>query len=146
MELNRGRIETRELVVMSAPAGSIRWPGLMQIGKITRTRTVKNTGKTSVETVYFITSLPESQTSAEQLLGLLRRHWHIENSLHWVKDNIFAEDRSTIRTEDAPKVASALRNLALYLLKKAGYTPTIGREFFSQNISEAIKLVTYGNI
>ena len=125
---------------MNAPPG-IRWPGLRQIGRITRERVMKNTGKTSVEAVYLLTSLPESQTNPEQLLSENRGHWHIENRLHWVKDNVFAEDRSTIRTKTAPQAASALRNLALHLLRKAGHTPTLGREFFSQNISEAIKLV-----
>lgn len=143
-ELNRGRVEQRKIEVINASYCGFKWPGLMQAGRITRTRTIKNTGKTTTEIVHFITSLPESSTTPKQLLSLNRNHWRIENSLHWVKDNIFAEDRSTIRTKTAPQAASALRNLALHLIKKAGETPTIGRENFALNISNAIKTVFYG--
>ena len=142
-ELNRGRIEQRKLEVISATHCGIKWPGLMQAGRITRTRIIKNTGKTTTETVHFITSLPESHTTPKQLLTLNRNHWRIENSLHWVKDNLFAEDRSTIRTKTAPQAAAALRNLAPHLIKKAGLTPTIARENFALNIANAIETVAY---
>ncbi|MCB1531786.1 MAG: ISAs1 family transposase [Alphaproteobacteria bacterium] len=140
--MGHGRIEERKLEVISTAHCRIKWPGLMQVGRITRQRTIKSTGKTSIESTCFITSLPESSTTPEHLLELNRNHWGIENKLHWVKDNVFLEDRSTIRTKDAPHIAAILRNLALHLIKKAGYNPTIGREIFQQNISHAINTVS----
>src|SRR3954467_12857789 len=44
----------------------------------------------------------------------------IENSLHWVLDVAFGEDRSRIRKENAPENFGLLRRLALCLLKKEG--------------------------
>ena len=42
----------------------------------------------------------------------------IENSLHWVLDVTFREDRSRIKKENAPENFGLLRRLALCLLKK----------------------------
>jgi hypothetical protein len=42
-----------------------------------------------------------------------RGQWEIENSLHWMLDVIFAEDRSRIRTGNGPEIASIFRKLAL---------------------------------
>lgn len=69
------------------------------------------------------------QASPERLLGLNRMHWGIENSLHWVRDETFGEDRSQIRTGNAPRVMATLRNLAITILRKSGAT----------NIAKAIR-------
>ena len=52
----------------------------------------------------------------------MRRHWGIENSLHWVRDVVFDEDRSQVRTGNAPPVMATLRNTAISLLRLAGWT------------------------
>jgi hypothetical protein len=54
------------------------------------------------------------------LLTLSRRHWGIENSLHYVRDVTFAEDRSRIRTAHAPQLLAACRNLAITLIHRSG--------------------------
>lgn len=110
----------------------------MQVGRVTRTRTHKNSGKITTERVCFITSVPESHSTAEQLLVLNRGHWAIENSLHWVKDTVLREDQSTLRTGQAPRVASTFRNLTVTLIKKHKLTPTEGPEFFNQHKAKAI--------
>jgi predicted transposase YbfD/YdcC len=48
----------------------------------------------------------------------VRSDWGVENSLHWVLDVTFDEDRSRIRKENAPENFGLLRRLALCLLKK----------------------------
>jgi predicted transposase YbfD/YdcC len=68
----------------------------------------------SVETRYFITSLP---AHAAHLLNVVRAHWRIENSLHWVLDVAFDEDRSRIRRDHAPENMALMRHAALNLLK-----------------------------
>ena len=54
------------------------WPGAAQLCRITRERTIK--GKTSVEVVHAITSLPRRRAGAADLLALSRSHWAIESA------------------------------------------------------------------
>jgi len=75
----------------------------------------------TVEVSYAITSVPPRQATAARLLRLLRGHWGIENRLHWVRDVTFDEDRSQVRCGAAPQVLAAGRNLAVALLRRAGY-------------------------
>lgn len=110
----------RKLEVVNASECGVKWPGLMQVGIITRMRTIKSTGNTSTESTCFITSLPESSTTPEQLLALNRDHWAIENQLHWTKDVIMREDRATNRTGSSPHALAELRNFVLALIKKDG--------------------------
>jgi predicted transposase YbfD/YdcC len=69
----------------------------------------------SVETRYYLSSLPND---ARLLNQAVRSHWGVENSLHWVLDVTFDEDRSRIKKGNAPENFGLLRRLALCLLKK----------------------------
>lgn len=51
---------------------------------------------------------------------LVRGQWQIENRAHWVRDVIFDEDCSQVRTGHGPPVMATLRNLAISLLRLAG--------------------------
>jgi len=55
-------------------------------------------------------------------LILNRGHWGIENKLHYVRDVTFHEDGSQIRTKNAPRVMSAIRNFAISLFRWFGDT------------------------
>ena len=66
------------------------------------------------ETAYYISSLPND---ARHLLTVIRAHWAIENSFHWVLDVPFGEDASCIRLGHAPQNMTILRHLALNILK-----------------------------
>jgi predicted transposase YbfD/YdcC len=70
---------------------------------------------TSTETRYFISSLP---ASAEPHLQAIRDHRGIENSLHWVLDLTFNEDRSRVRKDHAPANLAVLRHMTVNLLKQ----------------------------
>ena len=70
--------------------------------------------------VYAITSLSFQQARPARLADLIRRHWSIENGLHWVRDVTFAEDASQLRTGTGPQVMSSLRNLVIGVLCRAG--------------------------
>jgi predicted transposase YbfD/YdcC len=102
--------------------GDDLWSGLRQVLQIRRTVTDKQTGHTTSETAYAITSLSPEHTTPTQLLVVWREHWHIENKLHWVRDVTFDEDRSTVRTGSIPQVMAALRNTAIGLLRVLGAT------------------------
>ena len=52
---------------------------------------------------------------------MIRSHWQIENSLHWVKDVIQAEDRSSIRAANAASTISVLKTWVLSLFRLRGH-------------------------
>jgi hypothetical protein len=58
----------------------------------------------------------------------VRQHWRIENSLHWVLDESFDEDRARNRTGNGPDNLAVLRKLALNILRSAGPNISITRK------------------
>jgi predicted transposase YbfD/YdcC len=88
------------------------WAGLQSVVKLV-TRSGQGADVT-LDTRYFISSLPAEATL---LLQSIRSHWRIENSLHWVLDVGFNEDRSRIRRDHAPENMALIRHAALNLLK-----------------------------
>ncbi len=129
---------------MNLPAGSIKWPRVRQIGRITRTRIHKKTGETSREVIHFITSRAESQTTPKELLKLMRDHWAIENNLHRTKDVLMNEDRSPVRSKNAPHALAECRNFVLSLIKTAKQKPKEAIENNQINIKKIINAVCYG--
>ena len=69
-----------------------------------------------------MTDLAWDQTTPAELADTLRAHWGIENRLHWVRDVVFAEDLSQVRTGHSPQVMATLRNLAVSLHRLTGAT------------------------
>jgi len=61
-----------------------------------------------------INFLQTVKDNPEYLLKLNRSHWSCKNSLNWVKDNIFLEDKSTISIGTAPIAMSLLRSLTIH--------------------------------
>ena len=59
---------------------------------------------------------PSSRTTSNPR-GLVQGHWGIENRIHWVRDVTVDEDRSQVRTRNAPKVMATMRNTAISLLR-----------------------------
>ena len=120
-EVNKGhgRIETRECWSTSDPAylNLIRdrenWAGLRSIAMVVSTRMVGD--KQTKKTRYYISSLPGDP---EKLLHVVRRHWAIENELHWVLNVAMNEDHSRVRKDQAPENLAVLRHIALNLLKQ----------------------------
>ena len=58
----------------------------------------------------------------------MRGHWAIENSLHWVLDVTFDEDRARNRRDSGPENLAILRRLTLNLLNKARPNMSISRK------------------
>ena len=106
IELNRGRLENREVKVYNLPDEiKCQWVGAKQA--IWVRRVVKKKGKLSEDNAYFLSSL---EGCALLYNYGIRSHWSIENSLHWVKDATMGEDKSKIRKGNAPSILSTLRN------------------------------------
>jgi predicted transposase YbfD/YdcC len=114
---DHGRRARRTIKVVLAPSW-IGLEGAAQVAQLRRTVTKK--GKKTVEVVYLITS--DRGASPETLAAWVRRHWHIENKLHWVRDVTYQEDKSLVRTGNAPRVMASLRSLAISILRLDGHT------------------------
>jgi hypothetical protein len=95
-------------------------PDIQQVASITRTRTNLGSNKATTEQVLLITNLPFEAADAAQLLSMNRFYWQIENGLHYHKDMVFGEDRSTIRTKHGPANMATLRNFAIGFLLNNG--------------------------
>jgi predicted transposase YbfD/YdcC len=114
---DHGRIETRTTTVIH-DVGWLQqrhaWPGLNAVVMVESGREIS--GKTETETRFYITSL----MMVAALLGpVVRSHWAIENSLHWVMDMVFRDDECRVRTEHAPANFTTIKHMAHNLLRRA---------------------------
>jgi predicted transposase YbfD/YdcC len=114
---DRGRRARRTIKAALAPAW-IGFAGAAQVAQVRRTVTKK--GKKTIEVAYLITSARDAGPSA--LAAWNRGHWEIENKLHWVRDVTYQEDKSLVRTGNAPRVMASLRSLAISLLRLDGHS------------------------
>ncbi|WP_327733440.1 ISAs1 family transposase [Streptomyces nojiriensis] len=115
-----GRREVRRLKVCTVEAGLL-FPHAVQAVEIKRRRVNTKTGKVQTKTVYAVTSLTPDDADPARLAELIQGHWSVE-ALHHVRDVTFAEDASKIRTGSAPRAMATLRNLAIGLMRQAGWT------------------------
>jgi predicted transposase YbfD/YdcC len=120
---DHGRIETRTYTVIHDVAWLQErhdWPGLKGVVIVESTREIPGaspaTDKIERETRFYITSLV---WLAHQTGPVIRSHWAIENSLHWVMDTIFRDDECRIRTEHAPANFTTLKHMAHNLIRRA---------------------------
>lgn len=90
------------------------WHGLRSLVCVESYREEISSGKSSTERRYYLTS---HEPDAEKLQRLIRQHWTIENSCHWVLDVVWDEDASRIRDANAAQNVALLRKMALNLLK-----------------------------
>jgi predicted transposase YbfD/YdcC len=113
---DHGRRARRTIKVALVPAW-IEFDGAAQVAQLRRT--VTRNGKKTVEVVYLITS--DRNADPATLAAWVRGHWEIENRLHWVRDVTYQEDKSLVRTGNAPRVMASLRSLAISLLRIGGH-------------------------
>ena len=76
----------------------------------------KKTGEHRREIALGITSRTPQQASPQRLLAVNRGHWAIE-SVHYIIDWNYDEDRSRIRTGFGPENITRLRRFAVGILK-----------------------------
>ena len=99
-------------------AGHLDWPGLAQVCR--RERTTIGQGKQTQEVQYGINSLSRDRADAALLMARWQSHWSIE-SLHWVRDVTFGEDKCQIKKGNAPQNLAAFRNATISLLRSSGH-------------------------
>jgi len=113
-EKGHGRIETRTAWVshdIDWYENRGKWPNLACFGAVRRVCLEK--GNTSIETRYYISS---RKLTAEELLKYSRNEWGVE-SMHWILDVVFNEDRTLVIEKDAQRTLNTLRKTAINLIR-----------------------------
>jgi predicted transposase YbfD/YdcC len=113
---DHGRIETRTTTVIHDVAWLQErhdWPSLKGVVMIESIREIND--KIERETRFYVTSLV---LLADQLGPIIRSHWAVENSLHWVMDMVFRDDECRVRTDHAPANFTTLKHMATNLLRR----------------------------
>ena len=113
-----GRVERRTIRV--APADDTLFPGARQAFRLRRDVGGLDGVWERKEIVHGITSLPADLAAPAHLNYYERRHWAVENRLHWVRDCTLHEDASQLRTGTAPRALATFRNLAISAFRLAG--------------------------
>lgn len=142
METNKGhgRVEERSIKVASVLATAIEFPGAKQIFHIKRS--VWRGEKFTQETVFGVTSHSAATANPKRLLQLNRGHWSVENKSHWIRDVVFCEDLSQIRTGGGPAAFAVLRNTAISLIKLTqGGSVASGLRSFSRNHLRTLRAI-----
>lgn len=114
-EKGHGRIEEREVVVINDLSWlkiKEEWKGLTSLIEVTNKRTVNK--KIGQEKRYYISNM---MMQADRAGKLIRGHWSIENSLHWVMDVIFLEDKCIVTSGHAAENMAIFRRIAHSIIK-----------------------------
>lgn len=90
------------------------WPGLTAVVIVESVR--EGPTGTETETRFYITSL---NLPADEMARIVRGHWSVENSLHWVMDMVFRDDDCRIRTNHAPANFLTTKHIAHNLFRNA---------------------------
>jgi predicted transposase YbfD/YdcC len=125
VENGHGRIEVRTYYLetdLDWLEPEYKWAGLRGVGMVDSC-VLRDGKKSAAETRYYITSLD----NAEDFAYAVRRHWAIENNLHWCLDMIFREDSCRVRDHTAALNLNILRKTALQIVNDADLGKKIGK-------------------
>jgi hypothetical protein len=121
-EIERGHGVIRIRRVETSDGTHLPFPGAAQAARVTRYTCDATTGlPTAKEVVYLVTSLPPTRADAARIAVYPRRHWAIENEVHYVRDVAFGEDACRAVTGNLPRALATLRNLTLSALRQTGW-------------------------
>jgi predicted transposase YbfD/YdcC len=109
-----GRYEVRQVWAINVSHWPVPWPGFRSAVLVRRQRQVPGHG-VQVTWHTYVSSLP---AHASKLARAIRKHWDVENGLHWVLDVGFGEDRRRVRHATAAENLARLHRLALTLLQR----------------------------
>jgi len=90
------------------------WKKLTSIGYERKTISKKETGEESIEERYYLCSI---KPIAELFAIVARRHWHIENGLHWVLDIVFKEDKLRSKEKNGIHNLGLVRRFVMFIIK-----------------------------
>src|SRR5579862_684037 len=121
IDKGHGRIEQRTVTVAREVdwlngdrrfPGEVRLPAVASIIKVAARAELAD--RCRFETRYYVSS---ANLSAAQAAEAVRSHWAIENSLHWVLDVTFGDDRSRLRTGHGARNMAVVRHFAINLAR-----------------------------
>lgn len=97
------------------------------------------TGDAITDDIHQVRLISSREMSAQETLKIKRNHWKIENSLHYVLDDLFREDRSSARKSKnnlavIRKIAYNLLRIAI-LREKTESGPTEMRDQFNDDLT-----------
>ncbi|MEO3892720.1 ISAs1 family transposase [Nonomuraea sp. B5E05] len=139
-ERRHGRREIRRMKICTTRPG-LPFPHAAQAIQVKRRRTDLKTGKTTIVTIYAITSLPPGRITHAQLAALIRGHWSVE-ALHHIRDVTYREDACKVRTGAAPRILASLRNLAVGLTRLIGWTNiTAATDHYRSHPADGLQLL-----
>ena len=113
---DHGRIETRRIWCSTELNDYLDFPHVGQVFLIERESLNKKSGEHSLDSALGITSRTPQEASPQRVLEINRGHWTIE-SIHYIIDWNYDEDRSRIRTGFGPENITRLRRFAVGVLK-----------------------------
>ena len=138
-----GRIEVRQLRASTELNDYLaeRWADVAQVFAIERA--IVRNGKPSHDVVYGITSLPAETADPGAVPALVRRHWEVENRVHWRRDVTLGEDGCQVKQSKAAQVLAALNNGVLMLMDRLGVTNVAAqmREFVANPLAAVALLL-----
>jgi len=113
-DVAHGRHEVRRAIVVpfAQTPGPKALADLKAVARVESWRTLE--GKTTHKIRDYALSRRMTPT---EVLRTVRRHWAIENDLHWQLDVLMAEDQTRNRKNNGPANLAALRRLALNVLR-----------------------------
>lgn len=114
VEKDHGRLETRRYHLSSDLdwlAQKPDWAGLSAVGRVESHRIIGD--KTTTECRYYVCSFAHLERFAE----VVRGHWAIENSQHWVLDVQFNEDANRARKGHSAKNLGLVRRMSLNVIR-----------------------------
>ena len=117
---------------------------LQQAVRVTRTVTNKKTGEVKTGSRIFVSSLEwEAGRAGSLAVGrLVRRHWVVENNIHWLRDGVWKEDTCRSRSPNAACALALLRTALLAPVRASGRTSlTSALESFAENKVSAVNLI-----
>jgi predicted transposase YbfD/YdcC len=119
-DTGHGRVTTRTIQVLPAPP-DLPFPHVNQVFLIERYVNDRHGQPISAVAALGVASPTLDQANPADLAGYVREQWSIE-SLHWIRDTLYQEDKSQTRTRSGPRIMATLRNLAISALRLAGRT------------------------
>lgn len=141
VERQKGRLEKRQVSVFTIlPAHKELWQDIKTSIKVVRSGSRKEKGKTIHyrNVSYYMSDII---LNASSFAKAIRQHWSIENKLHWVKDAIFKEDKSRIKTGKAPEAFSILRAFAIRMHSKPDRSVTESIRLVYNKIPQIVELI-----
>ena len=146
-EKGRGRVETRRcraIALNGFPDELAALPGRRQAFRIVRERQAVRTRKTSVQTVFGLSSPGPERAGPEELPALNRGHWAIENRLRHVRDVSCDEERLRIHSGRLAGNLAGLANAAISIVRLKGrflHMPQASRHYAARQ-GDALREIT----